>query len=123
MGKLDSHLLKYKNFKEEAINGKYIPSKIENYFLSAFHLIEAVLSKYGIHTGVHKRLFKLLKEKEDIFEENTLNLMDSFRRIERDLRPGVMYGSKENGEKLKEVIERFMVIEKICIPFLSDLDE
>lgn len=119
MGSDTAHNQKYQNFKKEAEKSSYIPSKIENYFLAAFHLIEAVLANYKIHTDLHKKIFKSLKENPEIFKDKTFTLMDAFRRIERDLRPGITYGSKENGEKLEEVMKLFKLIESICLPLIE----
>lgn len=122
MGTHASHLQKYQNFKKEAEKSNYIPSKIENYFLAAFHLIDCILANYQIHSDLHKKMFKTLKENPNIFQDKTFMLMDAFRRIERDLRPGITYGSKENGEKLEEVIKLFESIEEICFPLLEGLE-
>ena len=121
MGSFIAHYKKYQNFKKEAKKSSYIPSRIENYFLSALHLIESILAKHQIHTNIHKKLFKNLKENPLIFKDKTFNLMDAFRRIERDLRPGITYGSKENGDKLEEVLKLFKRIEDICLPLLEGL--
>ncbi|MHA1264895.1 MAG: hypothetical protein ACTSRS_06625 [Candidatus Helarchaeota archaeon] len=123
MGSSKNHFLKYQDFKKEAEKSTYIPSKIENYFLAAYHLIESIFATQNIHTDLHKKIFKMLKSHPDLFGANTFNLMNAFRRIERDLRPGVTYGSKENGEKLKETQELFNLIETICLSWREGYNE
>ena len=120
MGTHENHFEKYQNFKKEAEKSNYIPSKIENYFLGVFHLIDSILANYKIHSDLHKKIFNVLKENPQIFKDKTFPLMDAFRRIERDLRPGITYGSKENGEKLEEVIKLVKSIEAICLPLIEE---
>ncbi|MFQ6125269.1 MAG: hypothetical protein ACE5R6_11795 [Candidatus Heimdallarchaeota archaeon] len=115
----ETHLKKYRNFKKEGDKAQFVPSKIENYFLAAFHLIETVLATKNIHSNVHKRLFQVIKSHEDIFAGTAFSIANSFRRIERDLRPGVMYGASENGRVLKEVLHEFETIETLCFGILE----
>ena len=72
---------------------------------------------------MHKKLQKFLKASGDIFGDKRFSVANSFRRIERDLRPGVIYGSKENGQKLKETLFELKNIEAICFETLKGRDE
>jgi hypothetical protein len=119
MGTTEDHLDKYLRFKAEGDKSEYVPSKIENYFLAAFHLIDAVFALHKTHAGVHKKLQKFLKESGDIFGDKASSVANSFRRIERDLRPGVIYGSQENGQKLKEALFELRNIEELCFEILK----
>lgn len=69
---------------------------------------------------MHKKIFQMLKSNPEIFNDQTFSLMNAFRRIERDLRPGITYGSKENGDKLKETVEMVKRIEEICLSIGED---
>ena len=113
------HREKYRNFKKEGNKALFIPSKIENYFIAAFHLIESVLATKKVHVNVHKRLFQVIKSHEDLFAGTAFSVANSFRRIERDLRPGVMYGASENGRVLKEVLHELETIETLCFEILE----
>ena len=47
------HYEKYQKFKDSAEQGRYIPSRIEDYFKAAFHLIESVAVKTAVfHSSV-----------------------------------------------------------------------
>ena len=88
--------------------------RIEAYFASAFHLIEAYCALYNIHINKHSLLRRTLDAHSEIFGEETMRVWELFQRIENQLRPGLMYGARENGDALEEVRESFEEIEKIC---------
>jgi len=57
------HYEKYQKFKDSAEQDRYIPSRIEDYFKSAFHLIESVVvKKFGLHIQKHQKVRTVLKQ-------------------------------------------------------------
>lgn len=118
--KTKDHLHKYRKFKEEGERSKYPPSKVENYFLSSFHLLEAfVYDKAGIHVQNHSKLRNILEKNQFIFEDKTEKTWRKFQELENRVRIATSYGkseSEEDAEKAKEIMEE---IESLC----GDLDE
>lgn len=113
------HLHKYKNFKKEAKRANYVPSKIENYFLSAFHLIEAfVFERAGIHIQKHQKVREKLESNKFIFEDRTEGVWNSFQDLENQVRIATSYGKRDNGELLEKTEKIFQKIESLC-----ELDE
>jgi len=122
MTKLEVHFKKYKMFKEDAENEDVsYPMRIEAYFASAFHIIEACCALHNIHINKHSMIRRTLEENPEIFGEETRRVWELFQRIENQLRPGLMYGARENGEALEEVRESFEEIEEICLRKLKGL--
>lgn len=109
------HLHKYKNFKLEAGRGKYPPSRIENYFLACFHLIEAfAFLKSQIHIQKHQKVRGVLERNEEVFGKDTEKVWKLFEELENKVRIATSYGGKEDGEKIKRAKEILGEIEKIC---------
>lgn len=115
------HYEKYQKFKESAQQDRYIPSRIEDYFKSAFHLIEAIVyKKTGVHIQKHQKVRTILKQNQDIFEEKTEELINEFYEIENKIRIATAYGKRENGELLGKTKESFNKIETICLNKLNE---
>lgn len=115
------HYEKYLKFKESAEQNRYIPSRIEDYFKSAFHLIEAVIvKKLGIHIQKHQKVRAILKQNQELFKDKTDEVIDEFYEIENKIRVATAYGKKENGELLEKTKESFNKIEIICLDKLKE---
>lgn len=120
MSKYQNHKEKYLRFKKDAENEElFIPTRIEAYFNAMLHLIEAIASQYNVHIDVHKNLKRILESNPDIFGEETKTVWSNFIKLERDIRPGQVYGSHINGEKLKEAQRVTSLIENICLKNLK----
>lgn len=108
--KTEDHLHKYRNFKKEGLRANYPPSKVENYFLATFHLLEAfVYEKAGIHVQRHSRLRSVLESNEFIFGENTEKIWRLFQDLENRVRIATSYGKSESPEiadKAAEILEK-----------------
>lgn len=113
--KTEVHLHKYKNFKAEAATGHYPPSRIENYFLACFHLIEAfVFFKAGLHIQKHQKIRTILEENKTIFGEETERVWREFEELENQVRVATSYGGKENGKMVEMARKILENIEDIC---------
>jgi hypothetical protein len=115
MSNFDTHKEKYRMFKKDAMNEQNsTPIRIEAYFYSAFHLIEATAIQSGVHIEKHQQVRTVLEKNSQIFKENTEAVWRAFHEIENQIRPGQIYGGAINGNKLKRTIELFKAIEGIC---------
>ncbi len=75
MGTLDNHVKLYETFKKDAENVDVSKqSRVELYFLSIFHLIEACAAKHNIHINKHQRLRNILEKNTYIFGNQTENV-------------------------------------------------
>ena len=102
-------------FKADANNeSNSIPIRIEAYFYSTFHLIEANTAKAGFHIEKHQKVRTMLEKNPHVFGDNTEKIWKAFHEIENQIRPGQIYGGAINGKKLKKTIELFQIIESIC---------
>ena len=110
------HYEKYQKFKESAEQDRYIPSRIEDYFKSAFHLIEAVaVKKFGLHMQKHQKVRNVLKQNMEIFWDKTDEIINEFYEIENKIRVATSYGKRHNGELLEKTQKSFNKIEGICL--------
>ncbi len=115
MSSFEIHVKKYSMFLKDAENRENSePTRIEAYFDSVFHLIEAVAAKKRIHINKHQILRKILEESENIFGEETEKIWRAFQEIENQIRPGQTYGGSINGEALERTRELFNKIRSIC---------
>lgn len=115
MSAFDDHRAKYEMFKQDADNeNNSIPTRVQAYFNSSFHLIESVAVKYGIHIQKHQRVRSTIEENWQVFKNNTEEIWKLFQEIENQIRPGQIYGGAINGPKIKRAIKLFKIIENIC---------
>ena len=115
MGDLDNHFRLFEKFKVDAQNEKLFEgTRVEAYFLAAYHLIEACAAKNRVHINKHQKVRTVLEENEFIFNENTEKVWRAFQTIENQLRPRFSYGFSWTKKDLDDVIENFNNIEGIC---------
>ena len=116
MGTLNNHKDLYLNFKNDAENTSISKqSRVELFFLSIFHLIEACAAKYRTHINKHQMVRKILETTTEIFEKQTEFAWKSFQTIETRLRPKFSYGFSWTDEDFKELRDIYKKIEKICL--------
>lgn len=117
------HYEKYEEFKGSAEQDRYIPSRIEDYFKSAFHLIEVVaVKKLGLHIQKHQKVRTVLKQNPGIFGDKTDEIINEFHEIENKIRVATGYGKRSNGELLEKTQDSFNKIENICLTELKPRD-
>ena len=108
-------------FKRDAENENVsTPLRIEAYFYAAFHLMEALSAKQGLHIEKHQKVRAFLEKHYEILGNETNNVWRAFHEIENQIRPGQIYGGQINGKKLKRAKELFQIIESICKGNLND---
>lgn len=117
------HYEKYLKFKESAEQDRYVPSRIEDYFKSAFHLIESVVvKKLGLHIQKHQKVRTVLKQNPEVFSDKIDEIINEFYEIENKIRVATSYGKRHNGELLEKTQESFNKIENICLNKLKSGD-
>ena len=115
MSSPETHFEKYIMFKADAENEiNSVPIRIEAYFYSAFHLIEAITAKTGIHIEKHQKVRTTLENNKGLFGNNSESLWRAFHEIENQIRPGQIYGGAINGKKLNRTKELYKLIETMC---------
>lgn len=121
MSDFNTHLELYKKFKKDAENESlFIGTRVEAYFLSIYHLIEACAAKERVHINKHQNVRSVLEENEFIFKDKTSTIWKSFQIIENQLRPKFTYtisGSKIDFNAIKE---NYKIIEKICLEIIKN---
>ena len=123
MSSFDIHYEKYEMFKKDAETTDVSnPLKIEAFFYSSFHIIEAVNAARAVHINKHQQTRRVLEENKQVFKDNTEPVWRAFQEIENQIRPGQVYGGSVNGEKLKRARKLFLKIEEICIGLIKRND-
>jgi hypothetical protein len=116
MARYEVHMEKYEMFNRDAENeATSYPSRIEAYFSSAFHLIEACAARRNVHIHKHQRVRAILEENPGVFGGKTDAVWRSFQKIENQIRPGQIYGGKIDGKALERTRKLFEEIEEICL--------
>ena len=116
MGSFENHKRLYKSFRKDAENESLsIPSRIELYFLSIFHLIEASAATFNYHINKHQKVRQVIEGDTKIFHEKTETVWRSFQEIETRMRPKFAYGFSWAEEDFKLALEKYYEVEKICL--------
>jgi len=121
MGSKDNHFKLYEKFKNDAENiNNFEGTRVEAYFLSAYHLIEACAAQERVHINKHQHVRSMLTKNEFIFENNTNEIWTNFQKIENQLRPKFSYGFSWTEIDMKNVKICYKTIEKICLEKLGE---
>ena len=121
MGTFKNHKNLYLKFKkDDEVESLSIPSRVELYFLSIFHLIESCAAKNMVHINKHQKIRKLLEDNKTIFKEETENVWKIFQKIENKLRPKFTYGFSWTEEDFEAMKDMFLKLEDICLKVLKD---
>lgn len=121
MGSFKNHKLRYKEFKKDAEKHSLsIPSRVELYFLSIFHIIEACVSKFNIHINKHQKVRQFLEGTPQIFSSKTENVWRLFQEIETRLRPKFSYRFSWTNNDFEEVKRIYYELDEICLEVLKN---
>ncbi len=116
MSTFNTHKELYLKFKQDAARVElYAGTRVEAYFLSAYHLIEAVAALKRVHINKHQKVRSVLQVEEHIFEKDTEALWKAFQRIENQLRPKFAYSIGWLKKDLEEVGLEYGNIEDIAL--------
>ena len=121
MGSKDNHFKLYTKFKKDAENTtNFQGTRVEAYFLSAYHLIETCAALERIHINKHQHVRSTLLKNMFIFGDDTETIWMNFQKIENQLRPKFTYGFTWTEEDMKTVQRCYQTIENICIKKLGE---
>jgi len=121
MGTFENHKNLYLKLKKDAeIESLSIPSRVELYFLSIFHLIESCTAKNMTHINKHQNIRKILEDNKTIFKEETETIWKLFQKVENKLRPKFSYGFSWTEEDFKAIKDVFLKLEEICLQVLKN---
>jgi hypothetical protein len=120
MGDQENHYRLFEKFRTDAQNDSLFEgTRVEAYFLAAYHLIEACAAKHRVHINKHQKVRSALEDNGFIFNEKTEAVWRAFQTIENQLRPRFSYGFSWTEKDLKEVLANFKTIETICLEVLG----
>ena len=123
MSSFEVHKKKHELFKKDAENkDNSHMTRIDAYFESCFHLIDACAALFDIHINKHQNVRKVAEENEEIFGENTQTVWNKFQELENKIRPGQAYGGRINGEQLKKAEDISEIIFNICTEVIRKKD-
>lgn len=121
MSTFHTHKRVYLKFKEDALKKElYAGTRVEAYFLSIFHLIEACAALMRVHINKHQKVRQVLEKEDQIFGKDTERIWKSFQRIENQLRPKFAYSIGWQKQDLNEVELEYARIERIALEKLKN---
>jgi len=121
IGSKDNHLKLYQKFKADAIKKEnFEGTRVEAYFLSAYHLIESCAAQERVHINKHQNLRTTLTNNTFIFNENTESVWTNFQKIKNQLRPKFTYGFSWTASDMEMVESCYKTIETICLKKLGE---
>lgn len=121
MSTFNTHKELYLKFKEDALKTDLYPgTRVEAYFLSAFHLIETCAALVRVHINKHQNVRSVLEKEGQIFGKDTESVWKSFQKIENQLRPKFAYSAGWEIEDLKALEEEYRRIEIFALRKLED---
>lgn len=101
------HIEKYKSRRRamaEHVNKESVVESIfDDYRAAAGHLINALAARFGLHEQNFDRLERFVRAHPEVFLDPE-KLASTYNRL-KDLRGGVVYGGRKNGETLRKAEE------------------
>ena len=119
MSSLDTHRENARTFKKAADAAEDPGPRVEMWFLSAYHLIEACAAKHRVHIQKHQRVPDELTRNPVIFGPRTSDVVVAFRYLDHDARAKFVYGAAGSAADLKRAEQSFSTIESICLEALG----
>ncbi len=119
MSRLDTHLRKYREFKAAAEDVDSEAAKVEMWFLSAYHLIEACAARQRVHILKHQKVARELRRSPAILGPATTAVATAFEYLDRDARAKFVYGASGATADLAKTRQCFETIESRCLEVLG----
>jgi len=119
MSRLETHLKKYREFKAAAEAVDFEAAKVEMWFLSAYHLIEACAAKQRMHILKHQRVAQELRRWPAVPGPGTSAVATAFEYLDRDARAKFVYGASGATADLARAQKSFETIESRCLEVLG----
>jgi len=121
LGSKDNHFKLYNKFKNDAENiNNFEGTRVDAYFLSAYHLIETCAAQERVHINKHQHVRSVIIKNKFIFKDDADDIWKIFQRIENQLRPKFAYGFSWTKTDMKNVEICYKKIEKICLKKLGE---
>lgn len=118
MSRLETHIAKYKEFKSAAEATDSPAAKVEMWFLSAYHLVEACAAKERVHILKHQKVPGELRRSPAILGAATKAVAEAFEYLDHDARAKFVYGSGGSAADLAKAQKSFETIESRCLGVL-----
>lgn len=120
MATLERHMAQYRAFKDMAdLPGANPPGRVETLFLAAYHLIDACAARRGQHINKHQNVRRELERNPVILGDRTDRVWRAFNDLQGDLRARFVYGGRWTEKDLREAIEAFGTVERLCLEALA----
>lgn len=111
----NTHLEKYKSRRKAMADHvdkeSVVESILDDYRAAAGHLINALAARFGLHEQNFDRLERFIRAHPEAFP-NQEELASTYNRL-KDLRGGVVYGGRRDGETLKKAEELLAKIKEV----------
>src|SRR5437667_981388 len=92
MTSLETHIRKARAFRDGAAKVDEPCLRVEAWFLSAYHFIEACAAKRRVHIQKHQRVPDELKQNPSILGPKTSVVVEAFRYLDHNDRVKLVYG-------------------------------
>ena len=114
MSRLVTHLEQARQFREGAEAATSPGMRVEAWFLSAYHYIEACAAKHRLHMQKHQKVASELKRSPEIFRDRTARVVEAFLYLDNEARAKFVYGTSGTKADLERARECFEAIVSIC---------
>jgi hypothetical protein len=114
MSSLETHIRKARAFRDGAAKVDEPGLRVEAWFLSAYHFIEACAAKRRFHIQKHQRVPDELQQNPAILGPRTSEVVDAFRYLDHHARAKFVYGNSGTRADLEKARKSFEAIESIC---------
>lgn len=114
MSRLETHLEKARTFQEGASQTTAQGLRVEAWFLSAYHFIEACAAKHRLHIQKHQRIPRELRQTPRIFGAETDRVVEAFLYLDNEARAKFVYGASGTDADLERARESFETIRTVC---------
>ena len=119
MSSLETHVRKARAFRDGAAQVDEPGLRVEAWFLSAYHFIEACAAKRRVHIQKHQRVPDELKRNPSILGPKTSVVVDAFRYLDHNARVKFVYGNSGTRADLAKARKSFEAIVSICEAVLA----
>ena len=119
MTSLETHIRKARAFRDGAAKVDEPCLRVEAWFLSAYHFIEACAAKRRVHIQKHQRVPDELKQNPSILGPKTSVVVDAFRYLDHNARVKFVYGNSGTRADLERARKSFEAIVSICEAVLA----
>ncbi len=114
MSRLETHRERAREFREAADRFPDPGVRVEMWFLSAYHLIEACAAKHRLHIQKHQRVPGELERNPAILGPDTKRVSEAFHYLDHEARAKFVYGGSGTDADLERARKSFELVESVC---------